>query len=77
MHNYRDHVNHTRTMNGDMWGTKKGCIEDLMRKAEKFPKYMQDVYFLEENIWSITKHDQMSHDAYSCDKFQNSQPFPT
>ncbi|GMH82957.1 hypothetical protein TL16_g09436 [Triparma laevis f. inornata] len=80
VHNIRDHVNHVRTMNGGLWGGRKGCIKDLEGKAAKVPKdsYMQDIYFLEKIIWpSISSHDQMSHDAYSCNKFQNSRPFPT
>ncbi|GMI14067.1 hypothetical protein TrVE_jg2950 [Triparma verrucosa] len=79
VHNIRDHVNHVRTMNGGLWGGRKGCIEDLEGKAAKVPKdsYMQDIYFLEKIIWPLIQHDQMSHDAYSCNKFQNSRPFPT
>ena len=66
VHNCRDHANHIRTMNGDMWGTKKGCIDDMTGKAEKFPKhkYMQNIYLLEEiTIWPMIKHDQMSHNT--------------
>ena len=81
IHNCRDHVNHVRTMNGGMWGGKKGCIPgaSIAERAANFgkDKYMQDIYFLENIIWPLVKDDQMSHDAYSCFKFPNARPFPT
>mmetsp|Transcript_1396 Transcript_1396/g.3108 ORF Transcript_1396/g.3108 Transcript_1396/m.3108 type:complete len:330 (-) Transcript_1396:20-1009(-) len=81
VHNCRDHVNHVRTMNGGMWGGRKGCIPgaSIEERAKNFgkDKYMQDIYFLEQIIWPLVKDDQMSHDAYSCAKFPNARPFPT
>ena len=81
VHNCRDHVNHVRTMNGGMWGGRKGCIPgaSIEERANNFgkDKYMQDIYFLERLIWPLVKDDQMSHDAYSCAKFPNARPFPT
>ena len=43
-----------------------------------FKKTQQTIIiFLGGLIWPLVKHDQISHNAYSCAKFPNSRPFPT
>jgi len=80
VHSIRDHPNHERPLNGGMWGGVKGSVKGItgMIKASQFmKKYGGDLTFLNEKVWPQIKHDQMSHDAYSCKKFPNSHPFPT
>lgn len=33
--------------------------------------------FLNQVVWPLVQHDQISHDAYYCEKYENSRPFPT
>ena len=40
-------------------------------------EYMADLHFLESKIWPEIKDKQISHDAYCCDRYPNTKPFPT
>jgi hypothetical protein len=82
VHVLRDHVNHVRTMNGGLWGGVKGCYPQGIYNTIKSTNfdmkgYMQDIYLLTDHVWPVVKDDQIAHDAYSCNKFSNSKPFPT
>ena len=80
IHSIRDHPNHERPLNGGMWGGVKGVIPDMAGKVKGYGNrrtYGGDLDFLGGLIWPLVKHDQISHDAYSCAKFPNSRPFPT
>jgi hypothetical protein len=82
VHSLRDHPNHDRPLNGGMWGGRKGAVPDmasLIRKSTDKEKYGGDLDFLNEQIWTrrAVKASQMAHDAYSCNKYPNSRPFPT
>mmetsp|Transcript_9005 Transcript_9005/g.27521 ORF Transcript_9005/g.27521 Transcript_9005/m.27521 type:complete len:175 (+) Transcript_9005:1899-2423(+) len=82
IHSLRDHPNHDRPLNGGMWGGVKGAIadmEDLVQKWSNREAYMGDLDFLNQQIWPrlSTQSSQLSHDAYSCNKYPNARPFPT
>ena len=80
VHSIRDHPNHERPLNGGLWGGKKGAVKGMTKLVKAFSnkgKYGLDLTFLNEKVWPAVKHDQMSHDAYSCGKFPNAHPFPT
>ena len=80
IHSIRDHPNHERPLNGGMWGGVKGVIPDMAGKVKGYGNrhtYGGDLDFLGDLIWPLVKHDQISHDAYSCAKFPNSRSFPT
>jgi hypothetical protein len=80
IHSIRDHPNHERPLNGGMWGGVKGAIPDMAGKVKGYGNrhtYGGDLDFLGDLIWPLVKHDQISHDAYSCAKFPNSRSFPT
>ena len=79
IHSIRDHPNHDRTLNGGLWGGVRGSvknIQQLMRDASR-NGYGADLIFLGDHVWPQIQYDQMAHDSYTCDKFPNSQPFPT
>jgi len=38
---------------------------------------MQDMQFLAKVIWPIVEPDHIAHDAYCCEKFLHTRPFPT
>lgn len=39
--------------------------------------YVDDMNFLNTVVWPLVAHDQISHDAYFCEKYENAHPFPT
>jgi hypothetical protein len=54
IHSVRDHVNHRRSLNGGMWGGRKGCIPGGVRGkmgSSARGKYMEDLHFLTQKIW--------------------------
>ena len=87
VHSIRDHPNHRRTLNGGMWGATRrmseaylaphGGMAGLVRKWGQTAKYGDDLKFLCQVVWPIVQHDQMSHDAYSCDAYPGAVSFPT
>ena len=38
---------------------------------------MADLHFLQSKVWPEIKDKQLSHDAYCCDRYPNTKPFPT
>jgi len=58
--------------------TMKSLVEGYFNKDV----YGGDLDFLKEILWPLVKHDSLSHDAYSCTKFQSegegvAKGFPT
>lgn len=37
--------------------------------------YGEDMDFLNQVIWPLVQHDQISHDAYYCETYENAHPF--
>jgi hypothetical protein len=73
-----------------MWGGRRGAIPnmtDLVMHFQNKGKYGVDQTFLNEVVWPLIAHDQISHDAYNCRKdfsvtpehvkFEYGRPFPT
>ena len=81
VHTIRDHPNHDRPLNGGLWGGTKGCIPggiaEHIRKFANKQGYGGDLQFLNTVVWPRVKNDQFGHDAYTCNKYPNSHPFPT
>jgi len=80
VHIMRDHVNHCIVMNGGMWGGVAGALSFMKERIEAWPsrdEYMADLHFLEQKIWPDIKHKQIAHDAYCCDRYPNTRPFPS
>ena len=47
-------------------------ISSLMHEWSNKGEYLQDMRFLAEIVWPIVEHD-----AYCCEKFRDTRPFPT
>jgi len=80
IHTIRDHVNHRRPLNGGLWGGTKGAINDMTEMVKSWSNknnYGADLQFLNQIVWEKVKNNQIGHDAYSCNDFPNSKPFPT
>ena len=82
VHSIRDHPNHDRPLNGGMWGGTRAAVPDMRELVQKWSnrdKYMGDLDFLNKQVWprEAVQKSQIAHDAYSCDKYPNSRPFPT
>uniref|UniRef100_A0A7S3NI40 Uncharacterized protein n=1 Tax=Aureoumbra lagunensis TaxID=44058 RepID=A0A7S3NI40_9STRA len=83
IHSIRDHPNHDRHLNGGLWGaTNASRISGKLRTmASHFPdheSYGADLNFLTTEILPLIEHNILSHDSYTCLKYQpNARPFPT
>ncbi|KAJ1449294.1 hypothetical protein M885DRAFT_536249 [Pelagophyceae sp. CCMP2097] len=80
IHTIRDHPNHDRPLNGGLWGGVKGAVPGMIEMVKHFQNkesYGGDLQFLNNVIWPLVKHNQLGHDAYTCQKYPNSRPFPT
>ena len=79
IHSLRDHPNHNRMLNGGMWGGVKGAISNMKELTRTFSQqnYAADLHFLSQAIVPIVKGDILAHDSYSCEKWENSHPYPT
>lgn len=80
VHIQRDHVNHCIVMNGGMWGGIKDAVPEMNELVEAWNsrnEYMADLHFLEQQVWPLVKHKQLSHDSYCCDRFPHCRPYPT
>lgn len=92
IHILRDHVNHCIVMNGGMWGGVKNgipfpvnsglsptsnALEAMVLAWENKNEYMADLHFLHDILWPLIKDKQLAHDAYCCDRYPNTKPFPT
>ena len=82
VHSVRDHPNHARYLNGGMWGATKrsrvhGAIAALAADFSDHDSYGADLDFLDVKVLPLVLHDILAHDAYTCDSFPGSKPFPT
>ena len=80
VHTIRDHPNHDRPLNGGLWGGVKGAVPGMARKVSEFANkgsYGGDLQFLNTVVWPLVKNSQLGHDAYTCQKWPNTRPFPT
>lgn len=80
-HVMRDHPSHSNyAMSGGMWGGTRNAIPDMEARLTRralIPSYLQDMNFLNEEIWPIAQRSVVQHDSFSCDKFGGGRPFPT
>jgi len=80
-HVMRDHPSHSKyTMSGGMWGGTRDAIPDMEARLERRAlnsKYLQDMNFLNDEVWPIAQKSVVQHDSFSCDKFGGGGPFPT
>ena len=80
IHTIRDHPNHDRPLNGGLWGGVKGAFPGMAKEVKNFENkqgYGGDLQFLNTVVWPRVKNNQFGHDAYTCNKYPNSHPFPT
>lgn len=49
----------------------------MIQAWETRDNYIDDMNFLDKMVWPQVKHDQISHDAYFCEIYENAHPFPT
>ena len=89
-HVMRDHPDHGVPMLGSAWGTKLN-VEGVRQKWENswekafHKRYLwarkdawgPDQNFLENFIWPWAQNISIGHDAYHCEKFNFTRPFPT
>jgi len=81
-HVMHDHPCHRNTaIMGGMWGCKKGIIDDMGGRVERWGKYHRkgiDQSFLEADIWPLVKDNTMSHLGYCWDarKWGHFKKFP-
>jgi hypothetical protein len=79
-HVMRDHPNHNFVMNGGLWGGTKGALgikmKDLITQWSRKDAYLADMEFLQSSIWPRIQNDQIAHDAYHCERYPNTRPFP-
>ena len=88
-HVMRDHPSHVNyAMSGGMWcamcggsdpGAKlKGAMSSLLQKFAPSVAYLQDMDFLNSEIWPIAlENGVMQHDSFGCRIWQGSKPFKT
>jgi hypothetical protein len=78
IHTIRDHPNHSRGINGGMFGGIKGVLRGIEKKmgGGNVFTYGGDLTFLRDYVWEFVKEDQLGHDSYTCHKWPNSRPFP-
>jgi hypothetical protein len=80
VHIERDHVNHCLPMNGGMWGGTKNAIpnmEQLINEWDNRDEYGADLNFLEQIIYPLVEPISFQHDAYCCDRYPASHPYPS
>mmetsp|Transcript_21475 Transcript_21475/g.72799 ORF Transcript_21475/g.72799 Transcript_21475/m.72799 type:complete len:249 (+) Transcript_21475:855-1601(+) len=81
-HTLRDHPNHARQLNGGMWGATRrsavhGKMQELAAAFSNHDVYGADLDFLQQAVYPIIQGDVVAHDAYTCESFKGSRPFPT
>jgi hypothetical protein len=80
-HVMRDHPSHSNyAMSGGMWCGTHDAIPDMdhrLKNRQMTQAYLQDMDFLNKDIWPLVKDHVLQHDAFSCDKFGGGVPFPT
>ena len=90
VHSMRDHPQHERPLMGGMWcyrsqnnRTKGKCrLQLMLQKAKKRNSQMEaekedDQDVLQTYLWPETRNDVIQHDAYLCNRFTGSIPFPS
>lgn len=80
-HVMRDHPSHsTYALSGGMWCASDEGMRQIQRVLKGIPsgnQYMQDMDWLNANVWPIARQSVLQHDSFSCDKFGGGLPFPT
>lgn len=62
---------------GDADATSTDTMASLVDGYWNKEEYGADLSFLNDVVWPRVKAMQLSHDAYTCDHFPQSKPFPT
>ena len=88
-HVMRDHPSHKIEIPGGLWGVKmtdvdRAMIASVMNMAsrnfwfwENRFKYSADQTILKEYFWPWIQSNMVCHDSFYCQKYKNTQPFPT
>ena len=89
LHVMRDHYHHSNCIVGCCWGLKTSKLEKSMM-ASAFAlvskdsimyvdqeEYGEDQEFLRWYVWPWTMINSLSHDAYYCNSYPDTTPFPT
>lgn len=89
-HVMRDHPYHGVAILGGTWGVKLSNSKVRQAFAKSFARMAKDPQskaprtkagpdqvLLKRHVWPWAHSVAMSHDAYSCQEFSNSSPFPT
>lgn len=90
VHSMRDNPRHDRPLMGGMWCYRsqnnrnkgKSRLQLMLRKAKKRNDQMEaekedDQNVLQNYLWPEVKNDVIQHDAYLCNMFPGSIPFPS
>ena len=78
MHDH--HAHRSVPILGGMWGTKKGCIDNLKEKIDRWGNYERkgiDQIFLGHIIWPMIQGKYISHGGLGAAKWGSFKPFPT
>ena len=76
-HNMRDHPSHANyIISGGMWGGTKNMfptntsMETLIQNFKSRDGYVQDMIFLQEQVYPLIRGDIIEHDSYGCVKYK-------
>ena len=80
-HVMRDHPFHSyHSVPSGLWGGTHDAVPDivsLIREYSETTKYASLQVFLNKEIWPLATSSVIQHDAFSCEKYEGSIPFPT
>ena len=80
LHTMHDHPYHKPVpILGGMWGLKKGCINNMSEKIDKWGDYRCkgiDQYFLWNAIWPAFQGNLLRHDSQGFARWGQFSPFP-
>lgn len=80
-HTMHDHYGHRSVpILGGMWGSKKGCIDNMMDKILKWGNYANkgiDQHFLWRIIWPLVKYNSINHGIQWGSKWGECKEFPS
>lgn len=79
-HTMHDHYGHRSVpILGGMWGSKKGCIENMSQKIMKWGNYRSkgiDQHFLWRDIWPLVRDNSLKHGPQWGSRWGECLPFP-
>ena len=81
-HIMRDHPFHSEyTIPSGLWGAMHGAVPDIITLIDKYIRtkinYVSLQKDINEEIWKLANASVIQHDAFSCETYHGSLPFPT